>query len=52
MNNTLQFKPKAKKFCITLSLDCEILEDGSLWWRYKINTEKEWSEWRMINEHS
>lgn len=49
-SNVLQFKPKPKKFNITISVDCEILEDGSAWWRYKLNTEQEWSEWEKVKD--
>lgn len=45
----LQFPKKGTK-TITLGLEVqtEILEDGSVWMRTKLNIDKEWGEWERI----
>lgn len=46
----LQFPKKGKKLIsITLEVQTEILEDGSLWMRTKLNIDKEWGEWERVS---
>lgn len=45
----IQF-PKKDNKTTTISLDVqtEILEDGSLWMRTKLNIEEGWGEWEKV----
>lgn len=46
----IQFPNKDKKATtICLEVQTEILEDGSLWMRTKLNIDKEWGEWERVN---
>lgn len=47
MSNIVPFK-KTVVGNITLNLECEALEDGSLWYRFKLSKSNTWSEWKMI----
>ena len=46
----IQFPKKDKKTTtITLEVQTEIREDGSVWMRTKLNIDKEWGEWGRIH---
>ena len=46
----IQFPKKDNKtITISLEVQTEILEDGSLWMRTKLNTDKEWGEWERVS---
>lgn len=36
---------KKKKTTISLEVQTEVLEDGGIWMRTRLNTDKEWGEW-------
>ena len=45
----IEFPKKDKKtITISLKVQTEILEDGSLWMRTKLNIDKEWGEWEKV----
>lgn len=43
----IQF-PK-KGYTISLEVQTEILEDGSVWMRVKLDNDKEWGEWERVS---
>jgi hypothetical protein len=46
----IQFPKKGKKTTtINLEVQTEILEDGSVWMRTKLNIDKEWGEWERVS---
>lgn len=46
----IQFPKKDNKtITISLEVQTEILEDGSVWMRTKLNIDKEWGEWERVN---
>lgn len=46
----IQFPKKDKKITtMSLEVQTEILEDGSLWMRTKLNIEEEWGEWERVS---
>lgn len=47
MSNILPFK-KTVFGSVTLLLNYEALEDGSLWYRFKLSKSNTWSEWKMV----
>lgn len=45
----IQFPKKGRKTtAINLEVQTEILEDGGVWMRTKLNIDKEWGEWGRI----
>ena len=47
MGNILPFR-KTVVGNITLNVEYEALEDGSMWYRFKVYKSDVWSEWRKI----
>ena len=46
----IQFPKKDKKtITISLEVQTDILEEGSLWMRTKLNIDKEWGEWERVS---
>ena len=47
MTNILEFKPKDTRTIdkLLMLIEYEHLEDGSLWFRHRLEYEEEWSEW-------
>ena len=50
VDNEKKSTPAVSK--INLQVDTQILEDGSLWMRTKLDIEREWGEWGRIDDRT
>lgn len=48
MGDVIPLVKKSKVSKVDIQMQIEVLEDGSLWYRFKLSKSNAWSEWKMV----